>query len=286
MNQTLKALLAISFIAVIISGVMYLNSALDQPKLMNKTVMGVTVYSKINLSIFMDQKVLGLHLNNGTAERTCNFELSSTALSVDPKGYDVQIQRKPMGIFLDRKGALIMGETDDEMLQACHAFLCLRDNISCPNNLMDARELYLKNTDMVIVLDNRSGSAGIRGFTELLAELGYLQAKLADTDKDGIVEANEIKNNTYHIYPYIMDGNDCVLQEFNNALQSFNITNDTAPCSDFTSGIFISPSTHNRIEIEGRKILIYGDEDHLFTECVIVRDIIEPEWIRAYYQLD
>jgi hypothetical protein len=76
------------------------------------------------------------------------------------------------------------------------------------------------------------------------------------------------------------------MQAFNNALQSFNITNDTAPCSDFTSGIFISPSTHNRIEIEGRKILIYGDEDHLFTESVIVRDIIEPEWIRAYYKLD
>ena len=286
MNQTLKALLMIALVAVVVSGALYLNSTLDQPQLLNKTVMGVKVYSKIPLSSFSDKKVLGLHTYNGTtAETTCNFELSSTSSSVDRKGYDVQIERKPQSIFLDRNGAFINGETDDEILAACHAFLCLRDNISCPSNLMDARELYLRNKEMLIIVDNRTSSSGLRGFTELLAELGYIQAKLADTNKNGVLEASEIQNNTYHIYPYIMEGDNCVLQQFKSAIQSFNITNNTAPCIGFTSGIYISPSSHNQIQIEGRKILISGDDDHLFTESVIVRDILEPEWIRAYYKL-
>jgi len=186
-----------------------------------------------------------------------------------------------MEVLLDWKGAYIRGQTDDELLQACHAFVCLRSGISCPKNLMEIKNITQKNRDMVIVLDNRTGQDAVMGFIELEGAYGYLQAQYADANGDGLLNQTEVTNNRYHIYPYIMNGDTCKLLDFRNAIEELNITNDTTPC-EFRSAVILQKSKTNGIAIDGQRIMITGDDQSIHTGAVIVRDILAPEWIRVF----
>ncbi len=285
MNPKIKIIAAIVVVVALAAAAFYAYSEYNKPRLV-KTIAGVDVYSTIPVDTLANRtSTIGLHSYDSGAETTCNLELSGVLVASgavpDRKGYDIQLERGPQQIVLDWKGAYIKGETDDELLESCHAFICLREGLDCPKNMMDIRNFTLRNRDMIIVLDNRTSNDAIMGFVELEGALGYLQAQLADTNGDGILNQTEVTNNQYHIYPYLMNGDTCKLLDFKNAIETLNITNDTTPC-EFRSGIFLEKSNTNAIAIDGMKIMITGDDSHIHTGAVIVRDIIAPEWIRIF----
>ena len=123
------------------------------------------------------------------------------------------------------------------------------------------------------------------GYAEILGALGFVHARMVDTNGNGIIEQEEVDKNDVWIYPYVMSGDLCELQPFESAIEILNITNDTIRCN-FKSGIFLVKSDKNEITIEGKKITISGDDAHIRIASVIVRDILSPEWIRVYYGLD
>jgi len=285
MDPKTKKIAAIIAVIILAAAAYYFYSGSDKPRYV-KNVAGVMVSSKYPLAALANRtSTIGLHTYNSGAETTCNLELSGVLVAggavPDRKGYDIQLQRAPQEIFLDWKGAYIRGETDEELLKSCHIFICIREGLDCPKNLMDIRNITLRNRDMLIVLDNRTDRDAVIGFVELQGALGYLQAQLADTNGDGRLNQTEVSNNKFHIYPYMMNGDSCKLMEFRSAIEELNITNDTAPC-EFRSGIFLQKSRTNAIAIDGQKILITGDDASIHTGAVIVRDILAPEWIRIF----
>jgi len=284
MDPKIKAVIALLIVAILAAGAYYLMKQVDTPRY-SKKVAGVQVDSMISFDDAAKKTALALFDMPGTtAETTCNFELSQVS-TLDPKGYQVSIVRKPIGITLDWKGATISGETDDEILQACHAYVCMRDGIDCTSNLMEIKNLTLRNNDLILVIDNSTGPKAMNGgFVELAGALGFIQAHLIDADKNGIVEPEEVNSSKIHIFPYIMQGDLCILQKFQDALQITNITNDTTQCN-FRSGIYLQRSKKNSIQIDGRRVIISGDDEHIYTGSVIVRDIISPEYVRFLHRL-
>jgi hypothetical protein len=285
MEPKIKKIAAIIAVIILAAAAYYLFMESDKPRYV-KNVAGVLVSSRFPFEeLANNTRTIALRTYNGSAETTCNLELHGVLVArgavPDRKGYDIQIQRAPQGIFLDWKGAYIRGETDEEVLKACHAFVCLREGLDCPKNLMEIKNVTLKNRDMVIVLDNRTGRDAIIGFVELQGVMGYLQAQYADANGDGFLNQTEVSNNKFHIYPYIMNGDTCKLLEFRSAIEELNITNDTAPC-EFRSGIILQKAKTNGIAIDGQKIMITGDDASIHSGAVIVRDILAPEWIRIF----
>jgi hypothetical protein len=283
MDQKIKNIAAGVFVLLLLAGAVYLFTETGKP-VKAESVMGVTVYSAIPLEEFQNKTTVGLLAPAGKAETTCTFEIRG-ASNLDTKGYMIHLERKPMGLYLEQNDAYIRGESDDDLLQACHAFMCLRDNISCDSSLMLLKNITLRNNDMIIVIDNRTGGKAGQGYSELLGALGFLQAQRVDTNNDGQINSSEMNKSKIHIYPYIQYGDNCQLQQFKNVLQTFNITNDTVSCDLINNGIFLTPSKMNQITIDGRKIMIEGDDAHIHTGAMIVRDILSPEFIRAYYHL-
>ena len=287
MDPKTKTIAVIMAIIILAAAAYYLYSESNKPGYV-KNVAGVPVSSKYPFEELANKtSAIGLHTYDSGAETTCNLELSGVLVAggavPDRKGYDIQLQRGPQEIVLDWKGAFIRGETDDELLKACHVFICIREGLDCPNNLMDIKNITLRNRDMLILLDNRTQRDAIIGFVELEGALGYLQAQLADTNGDGTLNQTEVSGNKFHIYPYMMNGDTCKLLEFRSAIEQLNITNDTTPCESlYRSGIFLEKSKTNGIAIDGQKIMLTGDDAHIHTGAVIVRDILAPEWIRIF----
>jgi hypothetical protein len=283
MDPKIKKIVAGLFILLLLAGAVYLFMQPEKPRKI-QSVLGVPVYSLIPLEDFQNMTTIAILNPVGKAETTCTFEIRA-ASTLDTRGYMVHLERKPLGVYIEQNGAYIRGESDDELLQACHAFLCLREGISCDANLMLIKNLTLRNNDMVIVIDNRTGGKAGQGYAELLGALGFLQAKRVDTNNNSQIEFDELNKSRIHIYPYIKYGDMCKLQEFKNALQTLNITNDTVACDEINYGIFLMPSPSNGIVIDGRRILIQGDDEHIHIGATIVRDILSPEFIRFYYNL-
>jgi hypothetical protein len=289
MEHKTKKIAAIIAVILIAAAAYYLYSESDKPRYV-KNVAGVMVSSRYPFEELANNTAkIGLRTYNSSAETTCNLELSGVLVArgavPDRKGYDIQLERAPQEIFLDWKGAYIRGETDEDLLKACHVFICIREGLDCPNNLMEIKNVTLKNRDMVIVLDNRTGRDAIIGFVELQGVMGYLQAQYADTNGDGILNQTEVDNNKFHIYPYVMNGDSCKLMDFRSAIEQLNITNDTAPC-EFRSGIILQKGRINGIAIDGQKIMITGDDASIHSGAVIVRDILAPEWIRIFNRVN
>ena len=263
----------------------YMYSGSDKPEYV-RDVAGIPVYSNVPLDSLENlTETIGLHTYETGAETTCNYEilgaLKASGASDDAKGYEIRLQRGPAKVVLEKNGAYIMGETDEELLTACHAFLCMRNGLSCPKNLGEIGNIPKKYYDMILVLDNRTGMQAYMGYIELQLVYGYLQAQYADANGDGFVNQSEANANRHHIYSYLMYGDTCVLQESVNVLQQLNITNDTAPC-EFRSAVILERSRTNGIAIDGQKIRITGDDRSIYTGALIVRDILAPEWVRVF----
>ncbi len=246
---------------------------------------GVNIYSTIPLSELQTWNSLFLYNSSEKAGITCNFELS--AISIPGRnGHVVRIERGTPGVYVNNRSAYIRGNSEEEILNSCHAFACLIEGIKCPENFSEIREIILNSEDINLVLDNRVGGiAGPKVYAELLGALGYLQAILVDKNRDGVIEQKEIDQNTVWIYPYLMEGDNCTLQPFRSIVEVLNTTNQSRDCY-ISPAIYIIKSDKNEIRVDDSKIILSGDEEHLMAESIIVRDILSPEWIRAMYGMD
>ena len=303
-----KVILLVAIVGVIaLSAYFYIDSSRvpyhSFPHIAN--VCGVDIYSKISVTEFQTKKGVYLFTTQEGVANTCNFEISAVS-TPDREGYRIHMEREPMeennlvswlyvnalgyehpkqGIYLDDNSAYIRGESDEEFLKACHIFLCLREGMDCPENLLMIRNITLNQKDIILVLDNKTGAPAVRAYAELLGVLGFVQAQIMDANKNGVIEQEEVDENKVWIYPYVMSDGSCKLQPFRSAIEILNITNDTTKC-DFRSGIYLLKSDKNEIRIEGSKVIISGDDEHIHTGAVIVRDILSPEWMRVYYSLE
>jgi hypothetical protein len=251
-------------------------------------ISNIPVYSQIPLEDLQKWERIALFRNDNKGATTCNFEIAAISIP-DKKGYRVNIKKGPESLYIRRKSAEIRGSNEEEILDSCHVFACLLSGVKCPENFQELRRKIPQENRMNLVLDTRLGSNGIRAYTEILGVLGFIQAKLVDIDKDKKFSDAEKLMNKVFIYPYMKNGSECGLQPFKNLVQGMIESNESINCDEISSGIFILKSedegVKNEITVKNNKILLLGDENTIYKEAIILRDIISPKWIRTVYGL-
>jgi len=287
-SNSSKIILAVFFIALAFLSYRYFSSQSPVPL----EVYGVKVVTDKPLDDYilgiqsMGLTLLDTKLKGGI---TCNFELLAT-LPKSTSGYLINIEEGEQGVFLYNKEGFIKGMSERELVTACNAFACIAGNVTCPSNLVDLSKVFSNPDEINIVLDSDSGQSGGQAYAELLGVIGYMQAKKADVNKDGLVsdfEINNVSGNFIAIRPYLMYGSTCRPQPMHNLIERFDPNeNLTVECSALANAIFVLNSSVNKIVVENSNIYLYGDGDHLHPESVVVRDALAPEWIRVLYQIE
>jgi hypothetical protein len=247
-----------------------------------ETLYGVKVVSEFPVEDLKKMEFIALYNTTATpAELTCKFELSAIS-KPDIRGYRIRIEEGDTGIYLKQKEATIKGSTPADMLNACHAFACIRDGIECPNFM--ELDNYMKSAkSMSVILDSSVDNTGGRGYAEIIGALSFLQTKKADTNKDGQVDQKEVDANEFFIYPFIKDGDVCTPQPMNTMIQNWSRTNQTVKCADISPAILLTASNESAMRIQGGQIVLTGPGEAVHTEAIIIRDFIAPEWIRRLY---
>jgi len=245
---------------------------------------GVKVVSEIPLEKLRTMQYIALY-NTSTSpgELTCKFELSAISQG-DINGYRIRIMQGDQGVYIKEREAQIKGANDDEILEACHEFACLRDGIDCP----DFKELgafFAQPPSMSVILDTSAGRATGRGYAELMGALSYLQIKMADTNHDEYINQSEIDGNEFFIYPFLKEGDMCRAQPFNTLMQNWTGRNETVNCSLIGPAIVLAYSNESSIRVDGNQVMLEGSDDAAHTESIIIRDIIAPDWIRRLYNM-
>jgi len=278
-----KAILAV----IILSGIAVMAIHLKQPVTYpyTSTVAGVNVYSQIPISEIQYLKNIALFNNSNKAATTCNFELSAIS-TVDRYGYRVFIERGEKGIYVQRNAAYIRGNTDREILQACNVFSCIREGIECPENLWEIRDIIVNSKRINVILDINLKGPALRGYGDVLGALGYIQGEhvMRDINGDGKIERWEVEENLIRIFPHIKEDNECKLQPISTAFQKLNATNETFNCNELHPSIMLTKAEKNAIEVKNGDVIISGDDDHIGSACIILRDAISPEFIRSLYR--
>lgn len=256
----------------------------SQPTLTEYTVSGVKVTSEIPLADAQKWVYMALYTSEGKAETTCNFELASISTPAR-NGVRVHVERGEPGLYLKKNEAYVRGTSDYELLSACHVLACLRDNIICPEDFSRLSMTANVMSEYNVVLDENLSGVGARGFPELLGVLGYVQAQRVDYDADGVLEASEINRTRLYIKPYLRVNDSCVAQPLTNKVQEWRPDNVTVPCN-MSNAIYLLGSGVNRISFTDSTITVEGSGQALYTAAIVLRDVISPNWIRKYYQLD
>ncbi len=250
-------------------------------------VAGIIVYSQIPLAQLQYLQNIALFNNTNKAATTCNFEISAIS-NKDRAGYMVFIEEGEQGVYIQRNRAYIRGMTDKEILKACNVFCCIKEGIECSPDLWNIRDIILKEKKINIVLDNELSGSAMRGYGDILAALGYIQGEhiMIDLNGDGRIEKWEIEENLIKIFPHIKNGSICSPQPITTSFQKLNATNETFNCDDLSPAIILLKSDENRIDIRGNRIIISGDDEHVDSASIIIRDVISPEFIRSLYRID
>ena len=254
------------------------------------TIAGVNVESDIPLDEVTSWRFIDLRDSKDRDILTCNFELSAISLH-DRDGHAIIVQKSDStGIYIRKGSVLIEGDSPDNLLNACHAFACLRENVSCPDDL---DLIYRKSREwkrINILLDSRLGVDAVSGYGDLLGALGYLQAQTAgpsDLNNDDVITREEMEasmeDKMLLIFPYTLENNSCISQPFNSALQQINKTGNVFECSNLTPSIRFLKSDVNRMTVEDGNIIVEGDDIHVHTGAILLRDIIAPEFISKLY---
>jgi hypothetical protein len=243
---------------------------------------GVRVVSEIPLERLQRMEYIALYNTTSTpAELTCKFELSAIS-KPDPRGYRIRIEEGETGITLREKDAVISGRTQGELLNACHAFACMRDGVECPN-FMELDSFIRQAKSMSLIIDSKVDSVGGRGYAEIMYGLSYMQSRKADANGDGVINQSEIDANEFFIYPFLKEGDVCNPQPLNNLIQNWSRTNRTSDCSEISPAIMLVPSNRSAITVSGGQVVVSGDGDGIHTSSIILRDFISPELIRRMY---
>ena len=283
-SKTVLAVIILFGIAVIAGIYTYMQPVTYR---YTETVAGVNIYSQIPIEDIQYLKIIALFNESGKAATTCNFELSAIS-TVNPNGYKIFIEEGEKGIYVHKKEAYIKGSTEEDVLQACNVFSCLREGIECSGGLWSVRESIIDARRVNIILDINVRGASLRGHGEIMGALGYIQAenKMKDLNGDGRIERWEIEENLIKIFQYIKEGDNCSLQRTTTSFQKLNVTNETFKCSELHPSIMLLKSEKNAIEVKNGDVIISGDDDHIGSACIILRDAISPEFIRSLYRMD
>ncbi len=257
------------------------------------SVAGIEVSSDVPFSEVVDWRFINLLDSDDRDVLACNFELSAVSLRDSRAGHLIDVRKsESTGIYIYRGAAVIEGFSSDSLFNACHAFVCLRDNISCPGNFHNIRDSSLSWKRINLLLDSSIGVDGYSGYVEVLGALGYLQgmsSEPVDLNGDGIITREEvaesIEQNLLLIFPYLMNGSNCVGLPFNTALQTVNTTNESFDCSTLSPAIKFIYSDVNRLAVEGNDIIVEGDDIHIHSSSILLRDIIAPNFILHLYGL-
>ncbi|MFC2162806.1 hypothetical protein ACFLRF_03920 [Candidatus Altiarchaeota archaeon] len=215
------------------------------------------------------------------AELTCKFGLSAIS-TPDLRGYKVSVEEGDTGVYLGLQEASIKGATQTDILDACHAFMCVREDIDCVS--FDSLRWFIRNSDsMSVILDPESGLGGGRAYSELIGALSFIQSKRIDKNLDGQLSQDEIDANEYFIYPFVIENGSCVPQPFHNLVENWSVDNETYDCGNISPAITVKLADVNSITLADGKLSISGDDEALHAGGIIVRDTISPDWIRRVY---
>lgn len=226
----------------------------------SETIAGVNVYSDIPLSELANwDDVLLLHKNESAVIR-CNLELSAISRS-NYIGPEIRIEESDKtGIYILPDSAGISGKNGTDIMRACHAFACLKEGIACDENL-NTISCIIDPVHLNVILDNTASGESIVGFIELFQAFGYAQIRSIDT--------------------YLMENNTCKLikkvRRIGTIYENVNVTDEIVNDCNI-NGLFIRKSNINEIKIIGEKIILSGDDEHLYSEEIIVSDIIAPNF--------
>ncbi|HIE33924.1 MAG TPA: hypothetical protein EYP86_02145 [Candidatus Altiarchaeales archaeon] len=241
-------------------------------------VAGVPVYSKIPLDDFAEINVFFLKKNPDMAATICNLELSAVS-DVKEFGYRVLIESGNKGIYIGNSETYIRGDNYDEILMACHSFICLNKGINCSEDMYKIVGAIIKKRVANVIIGENISGAGLRGYAEIMGALGYLQAaQLRDLNRDSIIDKNETRKTLILILPYIQNGTKCDLKPITTRLQKYNQTNTSVDCYIVTPSIRLVKSDKRAIRFENGDLILEGSDEDLNTESIIVRDIIAPEF--------
>jgi hypothetical protein len=269
---------------IVLFAVIYLMS---RPQTTTHYVSGVKVVSEIPLEEFQKARYDYIALYNTTvtkAELTCKFGLSAIS-KPDIRGYRIKIGEGDTGVYLGRREASIKGVGQQEMLDACHAFMCLREGINCSE--FSVLRWFVKNADsMSVLLDSDAGMEGGRGYAEVIGVLSFMQSRRVDVNGDGFLNQSEIDANEFFIYPFVMENDTCIPQPFHNLVENWTGGNETYDCGSIAPAIVFQISTEKSIKVDGDRIVLSGDDRALHDEAIILRDTLAPEWIRRIYGFD
>jgi len=222
-------------------------------------VLGIDVKSKIPFDSLQNFKTITLLNSSDKAIMSCNYELS--ALSVlDRKAYLVKIEQDNPGVYIRDDGAWIRGRNNQEVLTACTVFACLREGITCPENLMRIPEILASQERVNLIID---GNLGEKTFQRGIVTIGYAMGMLQSQSKAPI-------------YTWLMYNNTCFLATVLNTsgLSKPNGTEDVS--CDSLGGIYLLNSDRGEIKIHSDRIMLEGNDDQVYAETVIVQNIIAP----------
>ncbi|MBN2014993.1 MAG: hypothetical protein JW778_07420 [Candidatus Altiarchaeota archaeon] len=286
-KKTSKAVISVIFLLVAMAAVSIYSTMQPVGYKYTSTVAGVSVHSQIPLEELQYRENVALYNNSDPAAVTCNFELSAISIQ-DRLGYKILIEQGEQGIYIQTDKAYIRGMNYEETLQTCNIFSCLREGIECPSNLWSIRDSILKEKKINIAIDNELRGSAVQGYGDIMGALGYIQAEnqMEDIDGNGRIENWELEESLIKIFPYIMEGDECKLQPITTGLQKLNATNETYNCRTLSPAIILQKADENKIDVNGDRMTIMGDDEHVGSAAIIVRDVISPELIRSLYGLD
>jgi hypothetical protein len=251
------------------------------------TVAGVPVYSQIPLEEIQYLRIIALFNESGKAATTCNFELYALS-TVISDGYGINIEEGDKGIYIQKNAAYIKGNDEDDILQACNVFLCMREGIECSEGLWGVKDSIVDARMVNVILDKDLRGTALQGHGEIMGALGYIQEenRLTDFNGDGRIEEWEVEKSLIKIFQYIKDGDECKIQHTTTMLQKLNTTNETFKCGDLHPSITLVGSEKNSIEVRDGDVTVSGDDEHMGSAGIILRDAISPEFVRALYRRD
>lgn len=277
-------LLVVIVVVALMLGFVFMPSLFRQPAapIHQTSILGVPVQSVPSFDDVQSSRNLALRSTEDPAATTCNFELAALS-NPDRRGLIVTIERGAQEVYIGKEEIFIRGQTDEEVLASCHAYACLLRGISCPDDLFTVRDIFWEAENLTVIAEANLSAAGTRGYAELLGLFGYVQSSRLDANGDGIIDSFEKKQADVTIRPYLASYGMCTLQEIRNIYQEGTATNESVSCN-ISPAIYLVESEDDRIVVEDDgRVLLYGRGQNLFSEAVIVRDVISPEYIRAVY---